>query len=355
MSTLKPEEKEILLDFYFRCGTEERIDQGRDLVASNPEAAKLYDDLEKTLTQLDGAKYEPCPDNLAEITIARLKLAAVQSQQNLENLLEKEQEKTSDRSSKPVTAQRSFWRFAEMAAIAAMIVLVAGIFKPAVANMRRIADQTVCRSRLKRVGAGMTSFAGNNNGFLPAVAMRAGAPWWKIGDQGKESQSNTRHNWLLVKDGYVEAKDFVCPGRKGAKVLKLKPAQLQALNDFPSRQNVSYSFMLMCGETAKRQRAGKMTVLVADLNPVFEKVFNSNGESFSTADEFARILLNSQTQKMMSSNHQGRGQNLLISGGSAQFKKQRIFLNDDIYTIKDKQSYSGKEMPCSPDDIFLVP
>lgn len=352
MNTLSPEEKEIILDFYFKCGDQEKIDQGRDLVAAKPEAAKLYASLEATLTQLDSVKYEPCPDNLAELTIARLKLAAGKSQQNLENLLEKEQAKT-----KPVTSKRSFWRVAEIAAIAAMILLVAGIFRPATANMRRIARQSDCSNRLKRIGAGMASYAGDNNGFLPAVATQPGDPWWKIGDQGEKNQSNTRHNWLLVKNSYVEAKDFVCPGRKDTIVLKLKPEQLIKLNDFPSRRHVSYSFMFMCEENAKRQRSGKITVLVADLNPIFERVFNSRDGNYSssTADEFARILVDQRMRDMTSSNHRGFGQNILATGGSAQFKKQRIFLNDDIYTAKDKQSYSGKEMPCNPDDIFLVP
>lgn len=70
MGSLSKEDKDIILDFYFRCGDEETINRGRDLVASNPEAAILYARLEETLTQLDSIKYEPCPDNLVELTVA---------------------------------------------------------------------------------------------------------------------------------------------------------------------------------------------------------------------------------------------------------------------------------------------
>ena len=76
MDNLNAEDQQLILDFYFRCGEEEDIARGRDLIAANPEAARLYASLEETLTELDNLKYEPCPANLAELTIARLKLAA---------------------------------------------------------------------------------------------------------------------------------------------------------------------------------------------------------------------------------------------------------------------------------------
>ena len=94
MPNLNKEEKEVILDFYFRCGDPERINRGRDLIASNPEAAQLYARLEDTLTQLDSVKYEPCPDNLVEITVAKLKLAASSEQARLQSLLADEQKKT---------------------------------------------------------------------------------------------------------------------------------------------------------------------------------------------------------------------------------------------------------------------
>ena len=97
MSSLSREEKELVLDFYFRCGDEEDINRTRDLIAENSEAAKLYADLQDTLTQLDSIKYEPCPDNLADLTVARLKLAASAGATKLQDLLEKEQKKNTQR------------------------------------------------------------------------------------------------------------------------------------------------------------------------------------------------------------------------------------------------------------------
>ena len=91
MGYLKSEDQQLILDFYFRCGDEEDISRGRDLIAANPEAARLYANLEDTLTELDTLKYEPCPENLADLTVARLKLAAsahLAGTSKLETLLE---------------------------------------------------------------------------------------------------------------------------------------------------------------------------------------------------------------------------------------------------------------------------
>ena len=50
MNELTQEHQQYILDFYFRCGDRKDIDSGRDLIASNPQAAKLYADLENSLT-----------------------------------------------------------------------------------------------------------------------------------------------------------------------------------------------------------------------------------------------------------------------------------------------------------------
>jgi len=46
---------------------------------------------------------------------------------------------------------------------------------------------------------GIGSYAADHDQTLPNVATAAGSPWWKVGDQGLENQSNTRHLWLLVQ------------------------------------------------------------------------------------------------------------------------------------------------------------
>jgi hypothetical protein len=352
MNTLSKEEKDLILDFYFRCGSTERIDEARDMIASDPRAAELYTSLESSLKQLDSIKYEPCPENLVELTIARLKLAASSEQVRLESLLAEEQRKTHLSSIPVTTAKRSFWRnAAKIAAVAAVFLVVIGVYFPATFSMRQIAWRNKCSSNLTSVGAGIAGYAQDHDGALPRVDMNPGSPWWKVGDQGTKNQSNTRHIWLLVKDGYVNLDDFICPGREDAQTPQFD--QAVALNDFPSRQAISYSFKFTPNKTAK-SKVGSKTVLLSDLNPVFEDVF-SNSNLWKQTDEFTKILISKQLLEMMSTNHLGKGQNVLFGDGSSDFKKTRMISGDDIFTIKGKSVYSGREVPTDNKDIFLAP
>ena len=351
MNSLNKEEKNIILDFYFRCGSEERINQARDMIASDQRAARLYARLEETLTQLDNIKYEPCPDNLAEITIARLKLAASSQQAHLESLLAAEQRKGKLASA---TTKRTFWRnISEVAAVAAVILVVVGVYFPATSNMRQIALRSKCNAQMARIGTGIASYANDNNGILPSVEMTPGSAWWKVGHQGIENQSNTRHIWLLVRKDYVKNTDFNCPGRKDVKADALDLAQVAQYNDFPSRQSINYSFKFMSGRNVKQKRNNR-AVLLSDLSPIFEKIFNNKG-MLGKADEFTGVVISEQLRNKMSSNHAGKGQNVLFGDGSSSFKKTRKIFGDDIFTVKGMNIYFGREAPYDEDDIFLAP
>ena len=354
MSSLSKRDKDIILDFYFRCGSDEHIQEAVEMIAGNPEASEVYASLESALKDLDIIKYEPCPDNLAAITIARLKQAAA-SQRKLENLLEAEQTKE-ETNSTITTTHRGFWRnIAEVATIAAMLFITASVFFPVSSKMRAAGRQRQCASNLQRIGASIAGYANDHNGNLPSVAMAAGAPWWKIGDQGQANESNTRHPWQLVKQGYIDGRAFFCPGRKGAKIVQYTPQQLSQLNDFPDRKHISYSFIHLSARSAQRQRAGKVTVLMADLNPVFEKLFTEKKANMHSQNNFTRIMINQQLRQMMSSNHRSKGQNVLLTAGSAEFKKNRLVFDDDIYTIKGTNSYQGCEATSDENDFFLAP
>ena len=350
--SLNSKEKEKILDFYFRCGEQEHIDQGRDLIAANPEAAELYASLEDTLTQLDNIKYEPCPENLAELTIAKLKLAASASQAKLETLLADEHKKAPLQA---VTKESSFWRGVRITAAAAMIIAAVGLYYTFAQGTRQRERKLMCASGLGQVGKGLLSYVKDNDRRFPAVAMSQGAPWWKIGSQSEKHESNTRNLWLLVKNDYVEAKHFVCPGRKDCKTLNCSEEELEKYNDFPSRQHISYSFRLMNNKTSRLRKSGDVIVLMADLNPVFENAFDCDMLSQSKDNEFDKISLTGRMRRKMSRNHRGKGQNILLGGGSAAFRNKRYIYDDDIYTVKDVDDYSGCESPSSDDDAFLVP
>lgn len=358
MGYLSPEEQQLILDFYFRCGSEDDIVRGRDLIAAHPEAAKLYANLEDTLTGLDSIKYEPCPDNLVDLTLARLKLTAspkAPQSSKLHDLLKEEQRKQRFIPAATETLRPNrFWRPAfEIMATAAGILLVAGILFPSFGAIRERSRQVACANNLRQVGQAMVSFTKDNQERLSETQVQAGSPWWKIGYQGAETQSNTRYVWQLVKDGYVDGRAFVCGGDIQGDEVRYNAAQMGDLNDFPSRRNLSYSFILLCEENNNLTRQSRR-VIAADLNPLFQNV-SFQPTVYQKLDEFSRVQLNEQLRQMMSRNHRHRGQSALFSDGSVSFMKTRIVNNDDIYTIQNVDTYTGKETPCDPKDVFLAP
>jgi hypothetical protein len=359
MSSLSKEDKDLILEFYFRCGDQDKINAGRDLVASNPEAAVLYSRLEDTLTQLDSEKYEPCPDNLVELTIARLKLAASTGQTELNKLLEIEQRKAASDKSPPNDQPPSNVMFPafggnllRMVGVAAMLLFVASVAFPTLSNMRQRAWRNMCAAGLYNVGAGIVSYANDNDGFIPYVASKAGSLWSKVCDQGEENQSNNRNTYLLVKHGYVEPKNLVCPGHSDREVLKLSRSELEQLFDFPSRDNLNYSFRVMYPNSTMRI-SDKAFMLMSDLTPVFENV--CPGSSSGRGDGSLHVQLNGDLLKRHSPNHMNKGQNILSSNGNVRFVRVRVLNGDDIFAIDNVYYYEGREVPCDPADTFFAP
>lgn len=369
MKKLSQEHQQQILDFYFRCGDQKDIDEGRDLIATSPEAAKLYADLEYSLTELDHVKYEACPDNLVDLTIARLRLAASGSRapSKLEQLLEEErqnisisnsestyQSQTSNNLPKKVSLLRPVF---EVLAAAASIAIVAGIFFPSMGFARDKYRQVACQNNLRTVGAAFSTFAQDNNDRLSDVRIKPGSPWWKIGYQGPESQSNTRYPFILVKEGYADSKAFVCKGYKNAEVLNAQPTDLKQLHDFPSRHNITYSFTLFCDKNSNILQR-RRRIIASDINPVFVSVFDKlpcQKNVYSRMTQFDRLKLNEQLMQSLSASHRQRGQNILFCDGSVEYIKDRVINGDDMFTLEGVNEYTGLERPASENDIFLAP
>ena len=370
MNHLNPEEQELILDFYFRCGQEHDIDHGRDLIAAKPGAAKLYAKLEETLTDLDHIKYDPCPDNLVDLTIARLKLAAsvtnrqqpetsTEHPSKLHDLLRKEQESPitasgkTEMTSKETVNIKFHHRLGELVAAAAIIMLIFSILFPSAKAMKQHSQKIACENNFRQIGAALSTFGNNNEGQVAEAKVQAGSPWWKIGDQGTESHSNTRYPWQLVKHGYVNGKVFVCRGNAGAEALKYDPDSMKGRVDFPNRNNISYSFILFSDKNANVMHHGRK-VIASDMNPVFQKI-PCDKNIYARLNEFEKVMLNEQLRQMLSSSHRCKGQNILRSDGSVEWIRVRVDNDDDIYTIRGVDAYTGKEAPTDENDIFLVP
>jgi hypothetical protein len=345
MTELNNQQKQLLFDYCLGLTTEETSVEAEGLIASNNQAAEIYSRLKTALSPLKILESEPCPDSLAEGTIWRLNNVARSSHLRLEQLLADEQ-------AKGITDKRRFWKnLGEIIATAAVIVLVAGVIIAPLNLARQKSRQMACLMQLQRIGQGINSYSADHDGQLPAVATTVGAPWWKVGYQGKENQSNTRHIWLLAKGGYVkDLANFVCPGSiQGCQKLNLTPSEIQNLNDFPSRKYVTYSFRIRCIKHGEGIPNGQQ-VLIADLSPLFEKL----------PDDYSKPLNLQLTTNLMnvnSINHNRRGQNVLLCDGSAAFVKVRNIgdSKDDIFTLQDIKKYEGVEVPSCVTDAFLAP
>jgi hypothetical protein len=315
-------------------------DEARRLISSSEEAAEIHSELKAALSPLDALEAESCPDELAESTILRLSNAARSSQLQLEQLLAAEQ-------TSKVTTKSWFWRnFSEVAAIAAVVLFVAGVSFPSFRFVRQKYHQSKCQTYLSQIWQGLNNYRSDHDGEMPYVATAAGAPWWKVGDQGKKNQSNTRHIWLLVRNNYVKPVVFICPAKLPKKLIQYDPLQY---NDFPDRKHITYSFRIMCDKLKSQSQPGR-TVLMSDLNPLFENLHPKNAISF-------KLKLDEELASINSINHNRRGQNVLFYNGSVKFVKTRRLgaEMDDIFTLQNTHIYQGTEVPSHDTDFFLAP
>ncbi|MCK4913847.1 MAG: hypothetical protein KAI59_06765 [Planctomycetes bacterium] len=345
MSPLSNAQNELLFDYCIGLTSPEESSRARDLISSNEEAAGVYSKFKAALAPLDSSSIESCPDELVEGTIWRLNNAARSSQLELEQLLATEQKKK--------ISAGGFWlnmgrRFATAAVFMVAGTILFTAFNVTTNYARQKSNQQQCQMQLSSIFDGFGQYSSDNDGRMPAVATTAGQPWWKVGYNGKENQSNTRHLWLLVKGDYADRNDFVCPGSGHARLAKLSDSQLKYYNDFPSRKNVAYSFRIRCNDS-KDADSSSRKVLMADLNPLFE--------TLPLYTESLNLKLNKKLSTSNSINHERRGQNVLFGDGSVKFiKVRRVGLSeDDIFTLRDTNTYRGVEVPTCESDVFLAP
>ncbi len=341
MIALTNRQKQLLLDYCIGLTSEAEASEAKQLISSSKQAAEIQSKFKAALAPLDALEAEPCPDYLADGTVWRLSNFARSSQLRLQQLLASEQAKGGSKS-------RLWRRVGELTTAAAAIVFVAGVIIAPLNFARQKSWQQLCQMQLWQIGQGINKYSADHDGKMPAVATTTGSPWWKVGYQGEENHSNTRHIWLLPKGGYVEASDFICPGSCQGRVARLEQSQVKSYNDFPARKYVAYSFRVRCNKSAKEALTPR--VLIADLNPLFERLPANYSSPLN-------IRLNDKLFALNSVNHNRRGQNVLFCDGSTKFVKVRRIgvAEDDIFTLQDTDAYQGTEVPSCETDAFLAP
>ena len=350
MTPLTKDQKELIFDYCMGLATDEHKTEAERLVESNPSASQLYEKLKLAFCPLDSIKSaDECPDDLVESTISRLNNLARSSSPRLEQLLAAEQ-------TRPSTAKIGFWRsMGSRLATAALFIVVGGTAITVYNTLDMYADgkaiEYQCQMQMSGIYDGMNLYANDNDNKLPAVAVSQGAPWWRIGYQGRENYSNTRHLWLLRKQGYVAADDFICPGSKQKPAVRFSRSQIRNFNDFPSRNYISYSFRIPRSRSATKLLSSHKPLL-SDLSPLFDAPPGCGCDSNSF-----NLSLNKKLTTSNSINHNRRGQNVLSGDGSIRFNCNRRtgLFEDDIFTLQNVSEYKGVEVPECETDTFLAP
>ena len=347
MTPLSDTQKQLLFDYSFGMTGERDTAEAEQLLSSSPEAVQLYEVLKAALSPLDAVEPEPCPDDLAERTIARLVEQArlTRGQGQLEQLLDAERAR--------VPLRIPFLRnWTEIAAMAAALVLFIGVLFPAFGLARQKEWQAHCQSHFAGIYNGLAAYVNDHDGRIPTVATTPGSPWWKIGAQGPETPSNSRRGWLLVKLNYAPLAAFACPARPGRSRPDLESLPVAHYNDFPARSFIHFSVRID-GPQDTQPNLSRKRVFLTDINPLSEEF----PRDLSTP---ASIELRGNLLTANSRNHRQRGQNVLCCDGSVEFTKTRRISSsdDDIYMLKTMfagQRICGCERPASEDDTFVGP
>jgi len=345
MIPLNSDQKQLIFNHCIGLTSPEKSAEAEALISYNEEAAEIHSKIKATLTPLNSIEPESCPDALAERTIWRLNSMANSSQNRLKQLLASEQ-------SRDVAFKSRHWMgFSRRLATAAVLMIIGSLlittFRAVSGYTRYHSLRQQCQMQQSSIFQGLHNYISDHDGNSPTVASAAGAPWWKVGDQGTENHSNTRRVYLLVKNGYVKPGDFVCRACEYGETLPLTPSQVSKLRDFPNRRYITYSFQITCSQT----RNGKLfcrNVIMADWNPLFEEMPEDFSKPFNLRLDRKLLSLNSV-------NHKRRGQNILFGDGRVEFLKTRFIGTDDIFTLQDTDIYQGCEAPSHENDFFLAP
>lgn len=351
MTPLNGQLKQLLFDYSLGLTSQPDTAEAERLLESHEEAVEIHRALKNALAPLDAWEVGPCPDSLVDATISRLK---VQAQAKAQPGADRLDALLAAQSAGTPTVRIPLWRnWGDLAAVAAVIVLLVGVVLPALGLARQKHWQNRCQSNMADIHGGLTRYVSENDGQLPKVASTLGSPWWKVGYQGAENYSNTRGAWLLVKQGYVPLAAFSCPGRRDERQGQIDAAMIQNYNDFPGRASMHFSMRVCCPESGTKGLSQRMEIF-ADRNPISEE-FPSD-----YSKPFPGLRLNAELLTVNSRNHNGRGQNALFCDGSVEFTRQRHTRasKDDIYTLaemSDGSEVRGCEVPSCEKDTFMAP
>lgn len=229
---------------------------------------------------------------------------------------------------------------AEFGAVAAMIIVGVSLTLPALVRHRGEARRVACQSNLALAGMALERYAADFAGYLPRGDVRPGSPWFNVGQthRGEPVESNSAHLYLLARHGYVNPQTLNCPENAHAPVRLARDAY-----DWPSAEAVGFSYQNQYSARAIRVDDNPALAILADRNPLFvvrpgegiqQRGLQADSPSFA---------------------HGGRGQNVLVGAGQADWKTRPVMPGgDNIWLPRGRFGFAGNET-ADFNDSFLVP
>ncbi|MEO1512262.1 MAG: hypothetical protein AAFU70_09330, partial [Planctomycetota bacterium] len=105
-------------------------------------------------------------------------------------------------------------RMADLAAMAALLVLGVTLVSPLFGTLRGVQRQTACLTNLGAVSQAFGLYASDHMDALPAATDRFGASYVNVGTTPE--QSNSANLFVLTRAGYADLADLACPGNEHA-------------------------------------------------------------------------------------------------------------------------------------------
>ena len=350
MQIMKNRQEQFDLIFDFLAGQNDRREEVEQLIASDEQARQVYNGLKHTFKSLDLIDEIHVPVGLADRTAGY-----IQVHQDKEYQINLNEARARIHKGEFQNEGRLSWvigNLRDMIAVAACVMLVFLVGKPGLDYSRSIAQRKQCEAQMAEFGGAFQNYASDNQDRLPQAENSSGK-WWNIGEQRPDSGSNTRHVYQLVKDGYTTPDRFICPAARGksqvyAQLQQMSLDQARQLNDFISKDHVSYSFKLIHPNSNVKWGI-KREAIAADKNPIFAG-FDCN------LQHVVSVPIDSELRKVNSLNHGSQGQMVLFTDGNVIFMRDRLHgpQQDDIFTIKKAVEYYGTETP-EDDDTFIAP
>lgn len=201
---------------------------------------------------------------------------------------------------------------AEFLAIAAVILIAVGVGWPMMGQLRASSIDQTCQNNMRVLAQAFDAYAADYDNVLPTAMAGVGPASW---DQVR----NIVNLRPMVEYGYCDHGHLNCPGNH-------------------DHYSSSYSYQWRPPAVVLHWNSGRALVILGDRNPLIDATITGNPVPPNT----------------MSVNHDGRGQNVLMSDGSIQWLTEPKVGRDNIWLPEGATILQAGQQTASAEDAFLV-